>query len=110
MDHTTTTTELLGMGATIESGDNGTIAGAIQVTERHTNWAHNLSLSALLRKGAVVTMVTGLGLMGVDDRVVVFDENRGEPEILSATHPQSDDGITAAIEEMDFFDFAEAVA
>ena len=109
MDHTTTTLELLSMGATIESADDSSIVGAIQVTDRHTNWLHNLNLSALLRKGAVITMVTGLGLMGVDDQVVIFDEAQGQYEILS-THPQSEDGIMAALEDMDFFDFAEAVA
>ena len=102
MNHNTTALELLSSGATIESG-NGSASEALSVTSRHTSWMHDLSLSGLMKKGAIVTMITGLGILGVDDQVVLFEETAaGEYEILS-NYPQSEEGLTMALEDIDFY-------
>lgn len=101
MDYNTTAMELLAAGATIEA-NGGSASSALQVSPSHHDWLHDRSLTGLIKRGAIVTMMSGLGLLGLDGQVVLFEDDRGEYEILSS-YPADDDGVTRALEDLEFY-------
>lgn len=102
MDQNTTALELLSSGATIDSS-HGLSASNLLFSEMDTsNRMQDLSLMALLKKGAIVTMISGLGLLSVDNQVLLFEETESDYEILSH-YPHNDDGMARAIEDLDFY-------
>jgi hypothetical protein len=105
MDNKTTVLELLSSGATIESSEK-----ALQVSSVNKNWIQDIGLGDLLRCGAIVTMASGFGLLGIDDQILIFEDYLGQYEILS-NYNSDTKGLLKALEHLDFYcKSSEAVA
>jgi len=102
MDQNTTALELLSSGATIDSANGPSASELLFVGADDSGRMQNLSLMSLLKRGAIVTMISGLGLLSVDNQVLLFEEAGADFEIL-ANYPHNDDGMARVLEDLDFY-------
>lgn len=70
----TTVTELLSSGAFVEGSRGESLTQMMSVISIDREWIHDLPLVSLLKKGAVVSLKSGLSLHRYGDNVALHDD------------------------------------
>lgn len=106
---TTTATELLKSGASILSRHGQTLSELLQISTTDDRWMNDLSVEDLLERGAAITLMNGLGLLKLKNRLVMFEEQFDEIQTLS-DYPMSEMGLVSALDDLAMFSETEGLA